>query len=107
MLRNEQISVPLGRAAHPSPGSSLLRPSRRNVVFGGLGLIGLAGISTPAYAGYEAAEELVITRYRLNPPRWRAGHRLTIAVVADLHAGGPNMGLRRVEQVVEATNALK
>ena len=75
-------------------------------MLGGLGLIGLAGISTPAYAGYEAAERLVVTRYRLNPPRWRTGHRLTIAVVADLHASGPNMGLRRVEQVVEVTNAL-
>jgi predicted MPP superfamily phosphohydrolase len=30
-----------------------------------------------------------------------------MAAIADLHAGGPNMGLRRVEQVVEVTNGLK
>jgi hypothetical protein len=76
------------------------------MVLGGLGLLTLAGFSTTAYAGFEAAEELVVTRYRLHPPRWRTGQRLSMAVVADLHAGGPNMGLRRVESVVEVTNAL-
>jgi predicted MPP superfamily phosphohydrolase len=92
------------------PASPILRPSRRHVVLGGLGGLGLVaagGLSTAAYAGYEAADQLIVTRYRLNPPRWRLGHRLTIAVITDLHAGGPNMGLRRVEQVVETTNALK
>jgi hypothetical protein len=88
----------------PSP---LLRPSRRRVLFGGLGLVALAGTSTTAYAGVEAAERLVVTRYRISPPRWPAGQRLSIAVIADLHAGGPNMGLRRVEEVVEVTNSLK
>ena len=49
----------------------------------------------------------MITHYRLNPPRWPAGRRLSICVIADLHAGGPNMGLARVRQVVDAGNALK
>lgn len=70
------------------------------------GLVGVAGSGTAAYAAMEAANGLSITDYQLTPPGWRAGHRLTIAVVADLHAGGPNMGIARVRQVVDAANAL-
>jgi predicted MPP superfamily phosphohydrolase len=73
-------------------------------VLGGLGGLALAGTSTVAYAGVEAADQLIVTRYRLQPPRWPRGQRLTITVIADLHAGGPNMGLRRCEQVVEVAN---
>jgi len=40
------------------------------------------------------------------PPAWPDTHRLSITVVADLHAGGPNMGIERVRQVVDAANAL-
>ncbi|HZL41639.1 MAG TPA: metallophosphoesterase [Pseudolabrys sp.] len=61
---------------------------------------------TAAYAAAEAADDLLITDYRPVPPGWPDNHRLTITVVADLHAGGPNMGLERVRQVVDAANAL-
>ena len=84
--------------------------SRRGLLKAGLSLTGAAGILAPgttAYAAMEAAHGLVITDYALTPPRWPAGHRLTIAVVADLHAGGPNMGLERVHQVVDAANILQ
>ena len=84
-----------------------MRPSRRQVVLGGLGLIALAGTATGAYAGVEAAEGLVVTRYRLRPAGWPPGQRLTITAIADLHAGGPNMGRARVEEVVAAANLLK
>ena len=40
------------------------------------------------------------------PPAWPDKHHLSITVIADLHAGGPNMGLARVAQVVDAANAL-
>lgn len=103
MLRNEAMPARDAGAEKPR----LLHPSRRTVLLGGFALAGFTGISTPAYAAAEAAERLVVTRYRLRPPRWRAGQQLSIAVIADLHAAGPNMGLRRVEQVVAATNALK
>ncbi|MPZ58773.1 MAG: metallophosphoesterase [Rhizobiales bacterium] len=83
-----------------------MRPSRRRVVLGGLGLIALAGTATGAYAGVEALG-LVVTRYRLRPPAWPQGRRLTITVIADLHAGGPNMGLARVDEVVAVANLLK
>jgi predicted MPP superfamily phosphohydrolase len=61
---------------------------------------------TAAWAGAEAAYELVVTRYALRPPRWPAGQRLGITVLADLHAGGPNMGIARVRQVVDRANSL-
>jgi len=48
----------------------------------------------------------LVTDYRLSPPGWPADRRLTIAVIADLHAGGPNMGLERVRQVVDSANML-
>jgi predicted MPP superfamily phosphohydrolase len=83
--------------------------TRRGLLKAGLGLGGVAGLVMPgtaAYAAREAAAELVITDYRPAPPRWPAAHRLSITVIADLHAGGPNMGLDRVRQVVDAAQAL-
>jgi predicted MPP superfamily phosphohydrolase len=84
--------------------------SRRGLFRAGLGMTGAAGILLPgtgAYAALEAANNLVITDYKLNPPGWRAAQRLTITVIADIHAGGPNMGIERVRQVVDAGNALQ
>ena len=85
------------------------RLTRRTVLKTGFGLAGLAGLAgggTLAYAGAEAAFDLVVTDYRPVLPRWPAGRRLSIAVIADLHAGGPNMGLSRVAEVVDTTNRL-
>ena len=90
--------------AGPEPGLT-----RRRVLRAGLGLAGAGALVLPgtgAYAALEAAHDLVITDYRLTPPGWRKGQRLTITVIADIHAGGPNMGLARVQQVVDAGNAL-
>jgi hypothetical protein len=82
--------------------------TRRRVITGGLGLVAAGAIlPTGAYGALEAANELLITDYRLSPPGWPKGQRLTITVIADLHAGGPNMGLRRVRQVVDAANELR
>jgi predicted MPP superfamily phosphohydrolase len=83
--------------------------TRRRFLHAGFGLAGTGGLLLSGSAGYaaaEAANELVVTGYRLTPPGWRAGHRLSITVIADLHAGGPNMGLARVRQVVDAGNSL-
>src|SRR5512139_3224947 len=83
--------------------------TRRGLLKTGLGLAGAGAIIVPgttAYAAMEAANSLIITDYTLRPPGWRAGQRLTITVVADIHAGGPNMGVARVRQVVDAANAL-
>ena len=83
--------------------------SRRGLLRASLGLTGFAGLMAPAtgaYAAVEAAHDLVITKYRPVPPGWPDSHRLSITVIADLHAGGPNMGIERVVQVVDAANAL-
>lgn len=84
--------------------------SRRSLIKAGLGLSGAAGLllpgSTAAYAGFEAAKDLIITDYWPVPPRWPDSHRLSITVIADLHAGGPNMGSARVREVVDQANAL-
>lgn len=92
----------------PAPPPSR-RITRRGLLKTGLGLAGAGAIIVPgttAYAAMEAANSLVITDYTLRPPGWRAGQRLTITAIADIHAGGPNMGVERVRQVVDAANAL-
>jgi uncharacterized protein len=81
--------------------------TRRRVLAGGLGVLGLSGSTTAAYATEIEAKGLVVTRYALTPPRWPAGRRLTITVVADLHAGGPSMTLSHIREVVDTANALR
>ena len=83
------------------------RLSRRRLLLGSLGAVAFAGAAPPAYALGIEAQRLIVTTYRPRPPGWPAGRKLTIAVVADLHAGGPNMGLSHIERVVDTTNAQK
>jgi predicted MPP superfamily phosphohydrolase len=83
--------------------------TRRRLFTTGLGLtcaVSLIAPSTGAFAAIEAAHDLIITQYSPVPENWPATHRLSITVIADLHAGGPNMGLARVRQVIDASNAL-
>lgn len=89
-------------AALERPGGLSL--TRRSLLLGAAGLTTLVGPMTAAYASIEAAEMLRVTRYRLTPPTWRAGHRLSITVISDLHAGGPNMGRERIRAVVDTAN---
>ena len=99
MIRKASESLP------QAPGMT-----RRGLLKAGLGLTGIAGLvmpSTAAYAAAVAANDLVVTNYRLSPPGWRKGQRVTITVIADIHAGGPNMGIARVRAVVDAAQALK
>jgi uncharacterized protein len=81
--------------------------TRRRVLVGSGGLIGLSAIASGAYAGDVEAQSLVVTRYALNPPAWPAGRKLSVTVIADLHAGGPNMTLAHVRRTVDAANLLK
>lgn len=85
------------------------RASRRGFLKSGLGLIGVAGLgggSAAAYGVAEASFDLRVTDYRPVAPQWPAGRRLSIGVIADLHAGGPNVSMSRVREVVDTTNAL-
>ena len=83
--------------------------SRRGLLKSGLLLGGVGGLvmtGTGAYAVAEAATGLVVTDYAPVPRNWPARRRLTITVIADLHAGGPNMGIARVREVVDTAAAL-
>src|SRR6185312_973633 len=100
------IEVPSNFVRTPAPRGL----TRRGLITAGAGLAGLGALMLPAgavYAAGEAANDLIVTRYRLNPPRWPADLRLSICVIADIHAGGPNMGIARVRQVIDAGNALQ
>jgi uncharacterized protein len=81
--------------------------SRRRVIAGSIGLIGLTASATGAYAGAVEPSDLLVTRYALTPPRWPAGQSLTITVIADLHAGGPHITLPQVARIVDTSNALR
>jgi uncharacterized protein len=92
-------------AADPNMAAGRRPTSRRGFLLRGIGAAGLAGTSTAVYAAAFGPERLVTTSYRLNPPGWNAG-RLTVAAIADLHAGGPNMAVEHIRRVVDNTNAL-
>lgn len=73
----------------------------------GTAVLGGTMLATGAYAGIvEPAFLLSVTEYRLTPPGWPRDFPLNIAVIADPHAAEPYMGAARIEQIVEATNAL-
>jgi predicted MPP superfamily phosphohydrolase len=80
--------------------------TRRGLILGSAGLAGLAGMGTAAYGGIEALD-LKVTQYWPTPRGWPDRQNLTITVIADLHAGGPNMGLSRIRDVVDAANGLR
>ncbi len=69
-------------------------------LFGGFGLAGYA-------FGVEPRLRLVTTRYRFTPDNWPANFKLCLAVVADLHAGEPDMSPARIEHIVDVTNSLE
>jgi predicted MPP superfamily phosphohydrolase len=83
------------------------RLTRRRFVAAGAGLIGLSASATAAYAGAIEPMEVSVTRYALTPSRWPTRRKLTITVIADLHAGGPDMTLPHVQRVVDAAQGLR
>ncbi len=83
------------------------RVTRRRVVVGTAGLIGLSAVATGAYAGAIDSQNLLVTRYAVNPANWPAGRKLSITVIADLHAGGPDMTLRHIRRIVDTASQLK
>lgn len=66
---------------------------------------GIGGLGGYAF-GIEPRWRLRVTQYDLVLPQWPRGFDLILAVVADLHAGEPVMGLDRVTEIVAHTNAL-
>src|SRR5688500_9447019 len=83
------------------------RMTRRKFLWSGMGLLTLTGAATGGYSYYEASQRLAVTTYRVLSPRWTSGQRLTITVITDLHAGGPNMRVERIRQIVDKANELR
>lgn len=83
------------------------RLSRRRLLLRGTKYLASAGRLTAGYGVGIEAMSLVVTRYKLTPPGWPAGQRLAIAVIADLHAGGPNMNVGHIRRIVDLANLLK
>jgi len=95
----------------PAPEPELLPAARapvtrRRVLFSGAGIVAASLGTTAVYAAIEP-EGLVVTRYALSPSGWPADRKLSIAVIADLHAGGPDMQLPHVRHVVDTANRLR
>jgi uncharacterized protein len=89
-----------------TPGAAK-RVTRRRVLTGAAGLFGLSAAATGVYAGVIEPNGLVVTRYAPAPPGWPKGRKLSITVIADLHAGGPDMRLEHVRRVVDRASALQ
>jgi predicted MPP superfamily phosphohydrolase len=83
------------------------RISRRRFLktlgFSGAGMVGLSGYGF----AIEPIWRLEVTRYRVSPADWPRDLKLSIGVIADVHAGGPAMPLDRIHSIVEQTNALR
>lgn len=79
--------------------------TRRQVLQG----FGTATLATVGASGYALAEPFrtAVTTYRLSPPRWPAGLKVKLAVLADLHACDPWMGIGRIEGMVAQVNAMQ
>lgn len=76
----------------------------RRQLFQGLGAATAGGLG---FGGYAMAEPFrtKLTHYALTPPRWPQGLSLKLAVIADLHACNPWMGVARIERLVAEVNA--
>ena len=80
----------------------------RRTFFKWLGGLALSGAAMTGYAFcIEPGFMLRVQYYKLTPPGWPSDFKLRIAVLTDIHAGEPYMSLKRIERIVETTNALK
>jgi hypothetical protein len=80
--------------------------TRRFVLAGAAGLVGLPA-ATGIYAGAIEPRGLVVTRYAPAPRNWPADRKLSITVIADLHAGGPDMQLGHVRRIIDTASTLQ
>ncbi|MDR1828622.1 MAG: metallophosphoesterase [Methylobacteriaceae bacterium] len=69
---------------------------------GELSVVGSLG----GYTSFIEPSRLVETRYAVQPPRWAGGPRLTVAALADFHAGEHVMPIGRVASIVDRANAV-
>ena len=64
--------------------------------------MGVTTMAGTGFGGYALAEpwRTCVTRYQITPPRWPAGLSLKLAIIADLHACEPLMGIDRIGDIV-------
>jgi predicted MPP superfamily phosphohydrolase len=79
---------------------------RRRVLKALAGLFFVGVGTTTGYATAWEPNHLRITKYALTPRNWPAGRKLRLAVLSDIHIGGPYMSLERVAEIVATTNGL-
>lgn len=99
--------VPLAKLKDGAKPLTGARVTRRRVLAGTAGLLGLSAIAASVYAGGIEPHGLVVTRYTPRPAAWPVGRKLSITAIADLHAGGPDMTVSHIRQIVETANRLK
>lgn len=78
----------------------------RRTALKGLGATIASGLATAAYGFGIEAPSTQIKTYRLTPPGWLKGYKLTAAIIADLHVIEPWMGMQRLRTIVDTTNTL-
>src|ERR1700732_4434987 len=100
-----KADIPPATARRPLTGAKP-RVTRRRVLTGAAGLLGLSA-GTAVYAAAIEPERLLVTRYAPVLPGWPTGRKLSITVIADLHAGGPDMQLDHIRRIVDRASALK
>ena len=96
-----------GGAEQTRPRRSTKGVTRRKVITAGAGILGLSAAATAVYASAIEPEGLVVTRYAPAMASWPAGRKLTVTVIADIHAGGPDMRLSHIRRVVDTANELR
>ena len=100
-----KADIPPATARRPEPGTKP-RVTRRRVLAGAAGLFGLSA-GTAVYAAAIEPDGLIVTRYAPALPGWPKGRKLSVTVIADLHAGGPDMQLEHIRRIVDRASALQ
>jgi len=100
-------AVPPGNMERSAAPVGQARFTRRGVVTGAAGLFGLAALAIGDYAAAVEPKGLVVTRYAPRLPGWPAERKLSITVISDMHAGGPDMTLTHIRHVVDTAAALQ
>src|ERR1700692_2885428 len=100
-----KADIPPATARRSAPAAQP-RVTRRRVLAGAVGLFGLSA-GPAVYAAVIEPDGLVVTRYKPALPGWPAGRKLSITVIADLHAGGPDMQLEHIRRIVDRASALQ
>jgi predicted MPP superfamily phosphohydrolase len=85
-----------------------LSASPRAIAAGAAGAAAVGGAALAAHALWIEPRRIAVRRVDLELPRWPGAlDGLRIALVSDLHAGAPHVGVDRVGRVVEKVEALE